>query len=91
MPLRVAASFITLRPVATGSSSDTPATATIVLTREIRDASGRLKLTRDCASADELESEINVLQDELDELRQQAQRAFMVGVRSGGFRDGQEP
>ncbi len=56
----------------------TPATATIVLTREIRDASGRLKLTRDCASADELESEINVLQDELDELRRQAQRVFMV-------------
>ncbi len=57
-----------------------PATATIVLTREIRDASGRLKLTRDCASADELESEINVLQDELDELRRQAQRVFMVGA-----------
>ncbi len=56
------------------------ATATIVLTREIRDASGRLKLTRDCASADELESEINVLQDELDELRRQAQRVFMVGA-----------
>jgi uncharacterized small protein (DUF1192 family) len=57
-----------------------PALASITLQKEVRDDSGRLRLTTECASLDELEGQINALQDELDQLRAQARRVFQMTV-----------
>jgi uncharacterized small protein (DUF1192 family) len=60
--------------------ADIPALASITLQKEIRDDSGRLRLTTECASLDEIEGQINALQDELDQLRAQARRVFQMVV-----------
>ena len=58
--------------------ADIPALASITLQKEIRDDSGRFRLTKECASLDEIEGQINALQDELDQLRAQARRVFQM-------------
>jgi hypothetical protein len=57
---------------------DNPASVTIALLRYTRGEDGRLFITPECASFDEIEGQINSLQDELDELRERARRAFQV-------------
>jgi hypothetical protein len=39
-------------------------------------AGGRVFLTPECSSLEEIEGQINGLQDELDQLRERARRAF---------------
>jgi hypothetical protein len=39
---------------------------------------GRLFITPECSSFDELKGQINSLQDELDDIRERARRAFQV-------------
>jgi hypothetical protein len=48
----------------------------IFLQRLVRHANGMLSVTRDCASLDEMEQEIEELKGELDEMLRQARRAF---------------
>ena len=57
---------------------DNPASVRIALLRYTRGEDGRLFITPDCASLEEVEGRINSLQDELDELRERARRAFQV-------------
>ena len=57
---------------------DPPATVKIALLRYTRGEDGRLLITPECTSFDEIEGEINSLQDELDEIRDRARRAFQV-------------
>ena len=42
----------------------------------VPEASGRVFITPECRSLDELEGYINALQDDLDRLRSRARRAF---------------
>jgi hypothetical protein len=55
---------------------DTPVSVAIALTRYSQREDGRLLVTPQCSSFEELEGQINALQDELDELRERAHRAF---------------
>ncbi len=57
---------------------ENPASVRIALLRYTRDEDGRLLMTPECASFEEIEGQINSLQDELDELRERARRAFQV-------------
>ncbi|WP_262271765.1 hypothetical protein [Microvirga yunnanensis] len=57
---------------------DNPAGVTIALLRYARGEDGRLFITPECTSVEEIEGQINSLQDELDEIRERAQRAFQV-------------
>ena len=57
---------------------DNPASVMIALLRYTRGEDGRLFITPECASIEEIEGQINSLQDELDELRERARRAFQV-------------
>ncbi len=57
---------------------DTPASVRVALLRYTRGEDGRLFMTPECASFEEIEGQINALQDELDELRERARRAFQV-------------
>jgi hypothetical protein len=57
---------------------DNPAGVEIALLRYTRGEDGRLFITPECVSFDEIEGQINALQDELDELRERARRAFQV-------------
>jgi hypothetical protein len=57
-----------------------PATVRIALQRYSMDDSKRALITPECGSFEELEGQINALQDELDELRQRARRAFQATV-----------
>ena len=59
-------------------TSDDPACARIALQKATFDPSGRVFVTAKCASLEELEGQINSLQDELDEIRERARRAFQV-------------
>jgi hypothetical protein len=59
-------------------SPDNPASVMIVLQRYTRGEDGRLFITPECSSFEELEGQINSLQDELDELRERARQAFQV-------------
>jgi len=43
------------------------------------DEDGRLFITPECASLEEVGGQINSLQDELDEIRERACRAFQAG------------
>jgi hypothetical protein len=43
-----------------------------------RGKDGRLFITPECSSFEEVEGQINLLLDELDEIRERAQRAFQV-------------
>jgi hypothetical protein len=57
---------------------DAPATVKIALLRYTRGADGRLIITPECTSFDEIEGQINSLQDELDELRDRARRVYQA-------------
>jgi hypothetical protein len=57
---------------------DKPAGIKIALLRYTRGEDGRLFITPECASFEEIEGQINSLQDELDEIRERARRAFQV-------------
>jgi hypothetical protein len=55
-----------------------PARVKIALQRHTEDEDGRLFITPECATLDEIEGQINALQDELDELRMRARRIFQI-------------
>jgi hypothetical protein len=55
---------------------DNPAGVRIALLRYTRGEDGRLLVTPECASLEEVEGQINSLQVELDEIRERARRAF---------------
>jgi hypothetical protein len=57
---------------------DNPAGVRIALQKAMFDPSGRVFVTPECSSFEELEGQINSLQDELDEIRERARRAFQV-------------
>jgi hypothetical protein len=57
---------------------ENPAAVTIALLRYTRGEDGRLYITPECSSFEEIEGQINSLQDELDELRERARRAFQA-------------
>ena len=54
----------------------TPARVKIMVQGHVTDAEGRVFITPECFSLHELEGCINALQDDLDQLRQRARRAF---------------
>ena len=57
---------------------DNPAGVKIALLRYTRGEDGRLFVTPECMSYDEIEGQINALRDELNELRERARRAFQA-------------
>ncbi len=57
---------------------DNPASVKIALLHYARGEDGRLFITPECFSFEEIEGQINSLQDELDEIRDRARRAFQV-------------
>ncbi len=57
---------------------DNPAGLKIALLRYTRGEDGRLFITPECASFAEIDGQINSLQDELDEIRERACRAFQA-------------
>ena len=57
---------------------ENPARVKIALLRYTRGEDGRLFITPECTSYEEIEGQINSLQDELDELRERARRAVQV-------------
>jgi hypothetical protein len=57
---------------------DNPAGVKIALLRYTRGEDGRLLITPECTSFEEIDAQINSLQDELDELRERARRAFQA-------------
>ena len=57
---------------------DSLASVRIALLRYTRGEDGRLLITPECASLEEPEGQINSLQDEPDEIRERARRAFQV-------------
>ena len=54
----------------------TPARVKVMVQGHVAEASGRVFITPECRSLDELEGHINALQDDLDQLRTRARRAF---------------
>jgi hypothetical protein len=57
---------------------DNPASIRIALLRYTRGEDGRLFITPECSSHEEVEGQINSLQDELDEIRERARGAFQA-------------
>ena len=57
---------------------DNPAGVTIALLRYTRGEDGRLFITPECVSLEEIKGQINSLKDELDEIRERAKRAFQA-------------
>jgi hypothetical protein len=57
---------------------DNPAGVKIAPLRYTRGEDGRLLITPECSSFEEVEGQINSLQDEFDEIRERARRAFQV-------------
>jgi len=57
----------------------TAARVKIMVQGHVTDADGRVFITPECLSFNELEGCINALQDNLDQLRQRARRAFQQG------------
>jgi hypothetical protein len=57
---------------------NTPVSVAVALTRYSQREDGRLFITPQCSSFEEIEGQINSLQDELDELRERARRVFQV-------------
>lgn len=55
-----------------------PATVRIAVS-QMAAVGGRVYLTPECISLDEIEGQINALQDELDQLRERARRAYQTG------------
>ena len=75
MPLHLLGAFaLDIQP----GTSDAPATVKIALLRYVRGEDRRLLITPECTSFEEIEGQINSLQDELDELRERARRAFQA-------------
>ncbi len=62
----------------TPGTPDNPASVKVALLRYTKGEDGRLFITSDCASLEDLEGQINSLQDELDEIRERARRAFQA-------------
>ncbi len=54
----------------------TPARIKVMVQGHVTDAEGRVFISPECFSFDELEGHINALQDDLDQLRERARRAF---------------
>ena len=50
----------------------------VALLRYTRGEDGRLFITPECATFEEVEGQLNSLQDELDEIRERARRAFQI-------------
>jgi hypothetical protein len=74
-PIHLLGAFeLDIRP----GTSNNPASVTIALLRYTRDEDGHLFITPECTSFEVVEGQINSLQDELDELRERARRAFQV-------------
>src|SRR3712207_5438887 len=66
-----------------------PARVSVAVQRYVIDPSGRVLITPECSSLDELEGQINTLQDELDELRERARQRspkLLARWREGGRR-----
>jgi hypothetical protein len=63
--------------ISPGTSED-PACVRIALQKATFDPSGRVFVTAKCLSLEEMEGQINSLQNELDEIRERARRAFQV-------------
>ena len=59
-------------------TSDSPASVRVALLRYVRGEDGRLYVAPECTSFEEVEGQINSLQDELDEIRERARRAFQI-------------
>ena len=57
---------------------DSPAGVKIALLRYTRGEDGRLFITPECSSFEEVDGQINSLQDELDEIRERARRVFQI-------------
>ena len=57
---------------------DNPAGVKIAHLHYTRGEDGRLLITLECTSFQEVEGQINSLQDELDEIRERPRRAFQV-------------
>jgi hypothetical protein len=53
-----------------------PARVQVALQRPTIDAAGRVLVTPEVTSLEEIEGQINVLQDDLDQLRERARRVF---------------
>jgi hypothetical protein len=60
------------------STPDSPASIRVALLRYTRGKDGRLFITPERTSFEELEGQLNSLQDEPDEIRERARRAFQV-------------
>jgi hypothetical protein len=60
-----------------GTPND-PASVRIALQKAVFDTSGRVFVSPECSTFEEIEGQINSLQDELDEIRERARRAFQV-------------
>jgi hypothetical protein len=54
----------------------TPARVGLGVQRAVQREDGRIYITPECASFDEIEGHINALQDELDRMRERARRMF---------------
>jgi hypothetical protein len=63
--------------IAPGSSNN-PASVRVAILRYARREDGRLFITPNCTSFEEVEGQIDSLQDELDGIRDRARRAFQV-------------
>ena len=57
---------------------DNPASLRVALLRYVRSEDGHLFITPERTSFEEVEGQLNSLQDELDEIRERARRAFQV-------------
>ncbi|WP_036350440.1 hypothetical protein [Microvirga sp. BSC39] len=55
---------------------DKPRSIRVALLRYVRSEDGRLSITPECTSFEEVEGQLNSLQDELDKIRDRARRAF---------------
>jgi hypothetical protein len=53
-----------------------PARVQVALQRHTADAAGRVLVTPEATSLEEIEGQINALQDDLDQLRERARRVF---------------
>ena len=57
---------------------DNPASVRLALLRYTRGEDGRLFITPECSSFEEVDGQINSLQDELNEIRERARRVFQI-------------
>ena len=53
-----------------------PARVKVAIQRHTTDDTGRVFITPECSSFEEIEGEINAMQDELDRMRERARRVF---------------